>query len=33
MFLIQNKKFFPEEKLPFIKSKLLGIDENKFSFV
>lgn len=25
MFLISNKKFFPEEKLPFIKSKLLGI--------
>lgn len=33
MFLISNKKFFPEEKLPFIKSKLLELDESKFSFV
>lgn len=33
MFVMTNKKFFPEEKIMFLKEKLRTIDEDKFSMI
>lgn len=33
MFVMTNKKFFPEEKIMFLKEKLRTIDEEKFSMI
>ncbi len=33
MFIMSNQKYFPSEKIVFLKEKLCGLDENKFSMV
>ena len=33
MFIMQNQKFFPAEKIIYLKEKLQGIDDNKFMLV
>lgn len=33
MFILTNKKYFPEEKLMYLKDKLRTIDEEKFSLI
>ena len=33
MFIMSNQKYFPSEKIVFLKEKLYGLDENKFSMV
>lgn len=33
MFIMTNKKFFPEEKIMYLKDKLRTIDEQKFSLI
>lgn len=33
MFIMTNQKYFPEEKLMYLKDKLRTIDEQKFSLV
>lgn len=33
MFIMTNKKYFPEEKIMYLKDKLRTIDEEKFSLV
>ena len=30
MFIMSNKKYFPAEKIVFLKQKLMELDENKF---
>lgn len=30
MYLITNQKFFPADKIPFIRAKLLEMDESRF---
>lgn len=32
-FLMANRKFFPEERIPYLKEKLLAMDEAKFELV
>lgn len=33
MFIMTNAKYFPEEKIFFLKEKLKGIDDEKFSML
>jgi len=33
MYFMSNQKFFPEERILFLKDKLRSIDDEKFSFV
>ena len=33
MFLMSNQKFFPAEKMVFLREKLYSLDENQFSVV
>ena len=33
MFLMTNKKYFPAEKMVFLKEKLYAVDESKFSLI
>lgn len=33
MFIMTNAKFFPEEKVFFLKEKLKGLDDEKFSML
>lgn len=33
MYIMTNQKYFPAEKIMYIKEKLLAIDESKFSLV
>ena len=33
MYIITNRKYFPEEKIVFIKHKLYALDEKKFSLL
>lgn len=33
MYIMTNQKYFPAEKIMYIKEKLLAIDESKFSLI
>lgn len=33
MFIIQKGRFFPSEQVPFIREKLLGLDDNKWTYL
>lgn len=33
MFIMTNGKFFPQEQLPFIKEKLLALDDSKWTLI
>ncbi len=33
MYLMTNQKYFPEEKIMYLKEKLLAADESKFSLI
>lgn len=33
MFIMTNKKYFPEEKIMFLKEKLADVDESKFAMI
>ena len=33
MYIMTNQKYFPEEKIVYIKEKLAAIDEEKFSLI
>lgn len=33
MYIMTNQKYFPAEKIMYIKEKLLAMDDNKFSMV
>ena len=33
MFIMNNQKFFPSEKVMFLKEKLLALDDNKFAMI
>lgn len=33
MYMMTNQKYFPPEKIMYIKEKLEGLDENKFAMV
>lgn len=33
MYMMTNQKYFPPEKIMYIKEKLQGLDENKFAMV
>lgn len=33
MYIMSNNKFFPEEKIMYLKEKLLSMDEEKFSLI
>lgn len=33
MFILSNQKYFPPEKIPYIKEKLLAVDDSKFLLV
>ena len=33
MFIMTNQKYFPAEKLMFLKEKLAGLDDSKFAMV
>ena len=33
MFIMANGKFFPEEKIPFLREKLLSVDESKWGMI
>ncbi len=33
MFIMSNQKYFPSDKMMFLKDKLYNLDENKFSMI
>ena len=33
MFIMTNNKFFPEEKIMYLKEKLIAMDDSKFSLI